>query len=112
MVLQYALPVALHATTVLGSSLGALSQVFVAPYAGILVACSAITSTSSAATISVHINSSATALVTSAASQFTATAGRVITLLSTTEIFAAGATIEVRVNTAAIGSCQITLYIA
>jgi hypothetical protein len=111
-VLQFGLPVALHATTTLSSTLGALSQVYVSPYAAIVVACSAISSTSSAATVSVHINSSATALVTSAASQFTATAARTVTLLSTTEILAAGSTIEVRVNGAAIGSCQVNLYLA
>jgi hypothetical protein len=54
----------------------------------------------------------AAALTTIAAGQFTATGARALTLSSTTNTIAAGSLVEVRVNVAAIGNCQITLYLA
>ena len=112
-VLQYNLPSALFASTTLNSTLGTVGNGFVTPISGILVAAAGYSTTSSAtATATIHVNGSATALTTIAAGQFTATTNRTLTLASTTTAVSAGNLIEVRVNTAAIGNCQITLYIA
>ena len=112
MVLQYGLPSALFATTVLNSTLNTPGNGFVTPYAGILTAAAAYSTTSSAtATATIHVNGAA-ALTTIAAGQFTTTGARALTLSSTTNTIAAGSLVEVRVNVAAIGNCQITLYLA
>jgi hypothetical protein len=112
MVLQYGLPSALFASTVLNSTLNLPANGFVTPYAGILTAAAAYSTTSSAtATATIHVNGAA-ALTTIAAGQFTATGARALTLSSTTNTIAAGSLVEVRVNVAAIGNCQITLYLA
>lgn len=112
MVLQYQLPSALFASTVLNSTLNLPANGFVTPYAGILTAAAAYSTTGSAtATATIHVNGAA-ALTTIAAGQFTATGARALTLSSTTNTIAAGSLVEVRVNVAAIGNCQITLYIA
>lgn len=114
MVLQYQLPSALFASTVLNSTLGTPGNGFVTPYSCILVAAAAYSTTSSAtATATIHINGSATALTTiGAGTNFSVTGNRVLTLSATTNTISAGSLVEVRVNTAAIGNCQITLYIA
>jgi hypothetical protein len=113
MILCSNLPFALVGSATLNSTLGTLQNVFVTPYSGIIVAASGFNATSqSTATATVHVNGSATALITIAAGQFTATAARTLTLSSTTQTVAAGSTIEVRVNTAVTGNTQITLYIA
>ena len=112
-VLQYNLPSALFASTTLNSTLNTFGNGFVTPISGILVAAAGYSTTpSSSATATIHVNGSATALTTIAAGQFTATTNRTLTLASTTTTVSAGNLIEVRVNIAAIGNCQITLYIA
>ena len=112
MVLQYGLPSALFATTALNSTLNLPANGFVTPYAGILTAAAAYSTTSSAtATATIHVNGAA-ALTTIAAGQFSSTGARALTLSSTTATIAAGSLVEVRVNVAAIGNCQITLYLA
>jgi hypothetical protein len=113
-VLQYQLPSALFATTVLNSTLGTPANGFVTPYSCILVAAAAYSTTASAtATATIHVNGSATALTTiGAGTNFSVTGNRVLTLSATTNTISAGSLVEVRVNTAAIGNCQITLYIA
>lgn len=113
MVLQYGLPSALFATTTLNTTLGLSANGFTTPYAGIIVAAAAYSTTStSSATATIHVNGSATATVTIPAGQFTSTGNRVVSLSSTTTTFPAGALIDVRINTAAIGNCGIFLYIA
>ena len=114
MVLQYQLPSALFATTTLNSSLGTPGNGFVTPYSCILVAAAAYSTTSSTtATATIHVNGSATALTTiGAGTNFSVTGNRVLVLSASTNTIAAGSLVEVRVNTAAIGNCQITLYIA
>jgi hypothetical protein len=113
MILCSNLPFALVGSATLNSTLGTLQNVFVTPYAGIIVAASGFSASSQPnATATVHVNGSATALITIAAGQFTATAARTLTLSSTTQTVAAGQTVEIRINTAAIGNCQIVLYIA
>jgi hypothetical protein len=113
MILCSNLPFALVGSATLNSTLGTLQNVFVTPYSGIIVAASGFNATSQAnATATVHVNGSATALITIAAGQFTLTAARTLTLSSTTQTVAAGNTIEIRVNTAVTGNTQITLYIA
>jgi len=112
-VLQYGLPSALYATTILNSTLGTNGNGFVTPYSCIIVAGSGYSTTSaSTATATVHVNGSATALLTIPAGQFTSTGARVLTLSSTTEVVAAGSLIEIKTNVAAIGNTQISLYIA
>lgn len=114
MVLQYQLPSALFASTTLNSTLGTPGNGFVTPYSCILVAAAAYSTTSSAsATATIHVNGSAIALTTiTAGTNFSVTGNRVLTLSATTNTISAGALVEVRVNTAAIGNCQITLYMA
>ena len=112
-VLQYNLPSALFASTTLNNTLGTVGNGFVTPISGILVAAAGYSTTSATtATATIHVNGSATALTTIAAGQFTGTTNRTLTLASTTTTVSAGNLIEVRVNIAAIGNCQITLYIA
>ncbi|NBR60001.1 MAG: hypothetical protein EBT89_12715 [Opitutaceae bacterium] len=113
MVLQYQLPSALFAATVLNSTLGTPGNGFVTPYSCILVAAAGYSTTSaSTATVTIHVNGSATALTTIAAGQFTSTGNRVLTLSATTNTISAGALVEVKINVAAIGNCQVTLYMA
>jgi hypothetical protein len=112
MVLQYGLPSALFAATVLNSALGTPGNGFVTPYACILVAAAGYSTTSSAtSTVTIHVNGSATALTTITAGQFTATGARTLTLSATTNTIAAGSLVEVRANVAAIGACSINLYV-
>jgi hypothetical protein len=111
--LQYNLPPALFATATLNSTINNVVNGFVTPISGILVAAAGYSTTSSAtATATIHINGSTTALTTIPAGQFTSTTYRTLTLASTTTTVSAGNLVEVRVNTAAIGNCRITLYIA
>jgi hypothetical protein len=114
MVLQYQLPSALFSTVTLNSALGTPGNGFVTPYSCILVAAAAYSTTASAtATATIHVNGSATALTTiGAGTNFSVTGNRVLTLSATTNTISAGSLVEVRVNTAAIGNCQVTLYIA
>ena len=114
MVLQYQLPSALFSTVTLNSALGTPGNGFVTPYSCILVAAAAYSTTASAtATATIHVNGSATALTTiGAGTNFSVTGNRVLTLSATTNTISSGSLVEVRVNTAAIGNCQVTLYIA
>ena len=112
-VLAADVPYALAASATLNSVLGTQQNVFVSPIAGVIVAVSAINSVSGpTATMGIHINSAATASVTAAAGQFTSILGRVLTLSSTIITVAAGDEIEVRINTAAVGTVSIRVYIA
>ena len=112
-VLQYNLPSTLFASTTLNSSLNTISNGFIIPYSCILFSASGYSSiASSTATATIHINGSSTPLTTIPEGNFTNTGYKTLTLKSNNRSILAGSLIEIRVNIAAIGNCQINLHIA
>jgi hypothetical protein len=112
-VLQYNLPSTLFASTTLNTSLNTISNGFIIPYSCILFSASGYSSiASSTATASIHINGSVTPLTTITAGNFTNTGYKTFTLRNNNRSILAGSLIEIRVNIAPIGNCQINLYIA
>jgi len=112
-VLQYNLPSTLFASTTLNSSLNTISNGFIIPYSCILFSASGYSSiASSTATATIHINGSATPLTTITAGNFTNIGYKTLSLRSSDKSILAGSLIEIKVNIAVIGNCQINLHIA
>jgi hypothetical protein len=112
-VLQYNLPSTLFASTTLNTSLNTISNGFIIPYSCILFSASGYSSiASSTATATIHINGSLTPLTTITAGNFTNIGYKTLTLTSNIRSILAGSLIEIRVNIAPIGNCQINLHLA
>jgi hypothetical protein len=90
-----------------------IQNYFVMPITGILSGASCYNSTGAAsATMTVHVNGSGTSSATSSAGQFSATGPRSLTISPSTTLVAAGAYVEVRINSGPTNNTMVNLYFA